>query len=145
MMRGNRSLVERFCSVAVLLSVLPVGGCVTSGDMAQAVNERREWRERAAEPVASFEFVQMRSWSTLERDWILLELDRGRQLAVQVRQPCIADIREARSVQVVEQFGNQLRSGRDRLLINGRRCIIHEMRPLRTPLSEAAVDESVRR
>ncbi|MDT8438487.1 MAG: DUF6491 family protein [Wenzhouxiangellaceae bacterium] len=120
-----------------------LAGCVSPASMKAAVAERASWRDRAAAPVEVYEFTILRDWSFLDRDWVLLEVNRGRQLAVQVRQPCVADIREARSVRLEQRMPNQLHRQSDRLLIDGRRCIINEMRPIERMRVDSEVNGSV--
>lgn len=117
-------------AMLLVLAAFALAACTTPRQMEQAVDERADWRARAEAPVERFSFNFLRDWHPLEKDWLLLNFGGERDLAVQIRQPCVANVREATSVALVQSLPNQLHRQADRIRIDGRTCHIEKMRPV---------------
>lgn len=129
---------------AVVLAAAALAACSTPQQMREAVQERADWRERAEAPVERFAFSRLFDWYPLERDWVMLQFNGGRSLAVQLRQPCIAHPREARSLSLVQTVPNSLNRTADRIRIDEWTCVIEEMRPVRAAGQDNEVDGGLR-
>jgi len=81
------------------------------------------------EPVENFRFVHLLEWHPVDENAVVLRFDRNRYYALMLRDPCIAHAREASRLALDSVFPKRLRV-HDRVLLDGRRCIIDEIRPL---------------
>jgi len=127
----GKAIGDHACRGAMLLAVVVLASaCTTPRQMEQAVDERAAWRDRAEAPVEKFRFNFLRDWHPLEQDWLLLDFGGRRDLALQIRQPCVANVREAQHVGLVQNLPNLLHRQADRIRINGRVCHIESMRPI---------------
>lgn len=133
-----------FTRAALALAVLALAACTTPQQMRDAVDERASWQQRAGAPVERFNFSFLQDWHPLERDWVMLRFNGGRQLAVQLRQPCIAHVREARRLSLVQSMPNGLNRMADRIRIDEWECIIEQMRPVERARQNNEIDGSVR-
>ena len=122
------------CSI-VLVGIL-VSGC--------SVNPRTdppsygEWRAESGEPVDRIRFSNLIDWQALDRDWVLLRFSGGKSAAVRPRDPCIADVREARTLELVSALPNLLHRS-DRVRLDDRVCLIEEIRSVSPSNGEGAV------
>ncbi|PKL94538.1 MAG: hypothetical protein CVV18_08640 [Gammaproteobacteria bacterium HGW-Gammaproteobacteria-8] len=129
--------------MALLILVLSTA-CTSPQQMSDAVEARASWQERAATPVERFRFSTLRDWHPLERDWVMLRFGSNRNLAVQVRQPCIAHMGQARSVSLVQTMPNSLNRIGDRIRIDEWVCVIEQMLPVANTGPDNEFDGSVR-
>ena len=88
-----------------------------------------DWREASAEPVDRIRFSNLVDWQALDRDWVLLRVNGGRAFAVRPRDPCLADVREARTLELVSAMPNLLHRS-DQVRLDDRLCMIEEIRAL---------------
>lgn len=127
----GKGICHHACRAAMLLAVVVLASaCTTPRQMEQAVDERAAWRDRAEAPVEKFRFNFLRDWHPLEQDWLLLDFGGRRDLALQIRQPCVANVREAQHVSLVQNMPNLLHRQADRIRIGDRVCHIESMRPI---------------
>jgi len=131
-------------ALAVLVLAAVLVACTTPQQMRDAVDERASWRQRAGEPVERFNFSSLRDWHPLEHDWVMLRFNGGRNLAVQLRQPCIAHMRQARSLSLVQAMPNSLNRIADRVRIDEWVCVIEQMLPVADTGSDNEFDGAVR-
>lgn len=75
------------------------------------------------EEVRSIGFAQLVDWQVLEREWVMLRVNRNRFYAVELMQPCIADAREANGLRLVQTAPGRLTNA-DRIVLGGRSCRI---------------------
>ncbi|NKI35966.1 hypothetical protein HFP89_12415 [Wenzhouxiangella sp. XN79A] len=80
------------------------------------------------EPERSIGFSQLVDWRVLDRDWVMLRVNRNRFFAVQLMQPCIADAREAIGMRLVQGSAGRLTTA-DRVVLQGRDCRIARIAP----------------
>jgi hypothetical protein len=71
----------------------------------------------------SISFAQLVDWRFLEREWVMLRVNRNRFYAVELMQPCIADVREANAIRLVQAAPGRLTTA-DRIAIRGQQCRI---------------------
>lgn len=88
-----------------------------------------DWREALAEPVDRVRFSNLIDWQPLDRDWVLLRFNGGRAFAVRPRDPCLADVREARTLELVSAMPNLLHRS-DQVRLDDQLCMIEEIRTL---------------
>ena len=80
------------------------------------------------EPERSIGFSQLVDWRVLDRDWVMLRVNRNRFFAVELMQPCIADAREAVGMRLVQGSPGRLTTA-DRVVLQGRDCRIARIAP----------------
>ncbi len=80
------------------------------------------------EPERSIGFSQLVDWRVLERDWVMLRVNRNRFYAVELMQPCVADVREAIGMRLVQGSPGRLTTA-DRVVLRGRDCRIAQIAP----------------
>lgn len=88
-----------------------------------------DWRATSAEPVDRIRFSNLIDWQPLDRDWISLRFNGGRAFAVRPRDPCLADVREARTLELVSAMPNLLHRS-DQVRLDDKLCMIEEIRTL---------------
>lgn len=88
-----------------------------------------DWRAASAEPVDRVRFSNLIDWQALDRDWVLLRFNGGRAFAVRPRDPCLADVREARTLELVSAMPNLLHRS-DQVRLDDKLCMIEEIRTL---------------
>ncbi|MBS3744006.1 MAG: hypothetical protein KGY48_06620 [Wenzhouxiangellaceae bacterium] len=123
---------------AWLLAVVGLGAGLSACSMAPREDPPSygDWRDAMGEPVDRVRFSYLVDWQPLDREWILLEFSGGRLFALEVRDPCITDVREARSLHLDTVMKNLLHRS-DRVRLDSYRCLIETIRPLKT---DAAID-----
>ena len=134
MMIAPLRLVHRFASsriVALTAVVLSAGLLACSVTPRQDPPSYGNWREGMGEAVQRVRFSHLIDWQPLDREWIMLEFSDGRKFALEVRDPCITDTREANSLQLDTAMGNTLHRS-DRVKLNEYRCLIETIRPLKS-------------
>ena len=82
----------------------------------------------AEDPVDDVRFARMIEWRPVDRDHVMLRFDRNRYVLIEPMNPCLADLREAEGLRLVQSVPNRLTVS-DRLLIDGRECRIVSIRP----------------
>ena len=87
------------------------------------------WPETMGEAVDRVRFSHLIDWQPLDREWIMLEFSDGRVFALEVRDPCITDTREASSLELDTAMKNTLHRS-DRVQLDEYRCLIETIRPL---------------
>lgn len=88
-----------------------------------------EWQADAGESVDRIRFSNLIDWQALDRDWIMLRFNGGRSFALRPRDPCLADVREAKSIELVSAMVNLLHRS-DRVRLDDNVCLIEEIRVL---------------
>jgi len=86
-----------------------------------------EWQPESGEPVDRIKFSNLIDWQPLNRDWVLLRFNGGRSFALRPRDPCMADVREARTVELVSAMPNLLHRS-DRVRLDDKVCLIEDIR-----------------
>lgn len=119
--------------IGAALSALLLAACVSSQQVRDGVEERRDWEQRAGDPIDRITFSALIEWYPLDRDWLMLRLNGGRNLAIRVREPCVAQVREASRLQLIQAIPNTLNRSADRVQLDGWTCFIDEMRPVANP------------
>jgi len=88
-----------------------------------------DWRAGAGNAVDRVRFSHLIDWQPLDREWVLLEFSDRRLFALEVREPCIGDAREARSLKLDTAMKNTLHLS-DRVRLDRYQCLIETIRPL---------------
>jgi hypothetical protein len=83
----------------------------------------------AGDPVSEFRFVNFLEWRSVADKKVLLRFDRGRYYVLTLREPCISHTREAERLSLELAISKRLRVN-DRVILDGTRCIVDEIRPL---------------
>ncbi|MEM1081573.1 MAG: DUF6491 family protein [Pseudomonadota bacterium] len=81
------------------------------------------------EPVDEITFSQLVDWYGYNRDYLVLRFNRQQWFALKVMEPCVSDVRQARSLQLDTVLSTRL-GLLDRVVVDGRSCRIDELRPL---------------
>lgn len=97
-----------------------------------------DWRAESGEPVDRIRFSNLIDWQPLDRDWLLLRFNGGKSFAIRPRDPCLGDVREARTLELVSAMPNLLHRS-DRVRLDGNVCLIEEMRSVPSPVSDDKV------
>ena len=135
MMIAPLRLVHRFASisnVALMAVVLSAGLSACSVTPRQDPPSYGNWQEAVGEPVQRVRFSHLIDWQPLDREWVLLEFSDGRMFALEVRDPCITDTREASSLELDTAMKNTLHRS-DRVRLDEYRCLIETIRPFYSP------------
>ena len=91
-----------------------------------------QWRAESGEPVDRVRFSNLLDWQPLDRDWILLRFNGGKSFALRPRDPCMADVRQARTLELVSSMPNLLHRS-DRVRLDENVCLIEEIRTVVLP------------
>lgn len=94
-----------------------------------------DWRPAAGEAVDRIRFSNLIDWQPLDRDWILLRFNGGRSFAVRPLDPCLSDVRQARSLELVSALPNLLHRS-DRVRLDENLCLIEEITRIESPPEE---------
>ena len=127
-----RRLASRIAWI-MIVAVVVTG--VSAGLSACSVTPRQDppsygnWQEAVGEPVQRVRFSHLIDWQPLDREWVLLEFNGRRMFALEVRDPCISDTREASSLELDTAMKNTLHRS-DRVRLDEYRCLIETIRPL---------------
>jgi len=131
-------LAHRLASIRGVALTVPLMAVVLSAGIAAcSVTPRQElpsygnWREAVGEPVQRVRFSHLIDWQPLDREWVLLEFSDGGRFALELRDPCITDTREANSLALDTAMKNTLHRS-DRVQIGQYRCLIETIRPLQS-------------
>ena len=133
MMTMPRCLASRVASIMIVAVVTGL----SAGIAACSVTPRQDppsygnWQEAVGEPVDRVRFSHLIDWQPLDREWIMLEFSDGRVYALEVRDPCITDTREASSLELDTAMKNTLHRS-DRVRLDQYRCLIETIRPLQS-------------
>jgi hypothetical protein len=111
--------IARLVFVAMMTVVLV--GCAGSADRGQPI--MAPFEKFIGDEVRSIGFAQLVDWQVLEREWVMLRVNRNRFYAVELMQPCIADVREANGLRLVQTAAGRLTTA-DRISIGGQGCRI---------------------
>lgn len=124
----HRYPVSFSCAGPVLLlaSALLLSACAASSDSSAPVSA--PFMDFVGETERSVGFSQLVDWRVLERDWVMLRVNRNRFFAVELMQPCIADAREAVGMRLVQGSPGRLTTA-DRIVLQGRDCRIARIAP----------------
>lgn len=109
------------------LAVLLLAGCAAAPRSEPP--SYGKWRADAGEPVDRIRFSNLIDWQPLDRDWILLRFNGGQSFALRPRDPCLADVREAKSLELLSAMTNLLHRS-DRVRLDHNVCLIEEIRAL---------------
>lgn len=115
---------SRAARLLIAAAVLLLSACATTS----SPEPRPVFLAHVGEPVRSFDYSQLVEWRVLERDWVLLHVNRNRYFAVELAQPCVADAREAVGMRLVPGSPNRLTTA-DRIVLRGRDCRIASIAP----------------
>ena len=129
MPRRLASRISSIMIVAVVVSGLSAGIAACSVTPRQDPPSYGNWQEAVGEPVQRVRFSHLIDWQPVDRDWVLLEFSDRRMFAVEVRDPCISDAREASSLELDTAMKNTLHRS-DRVRLDEYRCLIETIRPL---------------
>jgi len=97
-----------------------------------------DWQAESGEPVDRIRFSNLIDWQPLDRDWLLLRFNGGKSFAIRPRDPCLSDVREARTLELVSAMQNLLHRS-DRVRLDGNVCLIEAMRSVPSPVSDDKV------
>lgn len=81
------------------------------------------------EPVREVEFSQLVDWYGYNRDYLVLRFNHQKWYALSVLESCVTDVRQVRKLRLETAISRRL-GNLDRVVLNGRRCLIDEIRPL---------------
>jgi len=119
----------RFALAAVAASLLGVGLIACAAEPRENPPSYGNWRESMGEPVDRVRFSHLVDWQPLDRHWVLLEFSDGRRFALEVRDPCITDAREAGTLELETAMKNTLHRS-DRVRLDRYRCLIRTIRTI---------------
>ena len=140
MMTGTTDIrCSRFAALVTLALILGVGCAATPRSDPPSFGD---WQPESGEPVDRISFSNLIDWQPLDRDWLLLRFNGGRSFAILPRDPCMADVREARTVELVSAMPNLLHRS-DRVRLDDNVCLIEEIRSVSSPPDERALRGSV--
>jgi len=131
MMTGTNYMRCRRRAGLVALVMIVVSGC--SATPRTDPPSYGKWRAESGAPVGRFRFSNLIDWQPLDRDWLLLRFNGGKSFAIRPRDPCIGDVREARTLELRSAMPNLLHRS-DRVRLDDNVCLIEEIRsvPSRT-------------
>ncbi len=116
-------------SLLALLLALGLAGCAMTADPdAESADPAPVYPGFVGEPVRSFGYSQLVDWHALDRDWVMVRVNRNRFFAIELRQPCVADAREPVGLRLLPGSPNRLTTA-DRVLLRGRDCPIESIAP----------------
>lgn len=101
-----------------------------------------DWQPESGEPVDRIGYSNLIDWQPLDRDWLLLRFNGGRSVAIRPRDPCMGDVREARTLELISAMPNLLHRS-DRVRVDENVCLIEEIRSVLSPPGEGTVRGSV--
>ena len=128
-MNRSRSIARHAVPVRPALILLMAASLVLTACAATRGNEPTPpFLDFVGEPERSIGFSQLVDWRVLERDWVMLRVNRNRFYAVELMQPCIADAREAIGMRLVQGSPGRLTTA-DRIVLQGRDCRIARIAP----------------
>lgn len=130
---------SRFAALIALVLVLVAGCAATPRSDPPSFGD---WQPESGEPVDRISFSNLIDWQPLNRDWLLLRFNGGRSFAIRPRDPCIGDVREARTVELVSTMPNLLHRS-DRVRLDDYVCLIEEIRSVSSPPDEGPLRGSV--
>lgn len=140
MMTGTIDIhCSRFAALVALAVVLGAGCSATPRSDPPSFGE---WRPESGEPVDRISFSNLIDWQPLDRDWLLLRFNGGRSFAIRPRDPCMGDVREASTVELVSAMPNLLHRS-DRVRLDDNVCLIEEIRSVSPPHGEGELRGSV--
>lgn len=137
------------CPQSILRARLVICAAIIIGVSACGTTPREtppsygDWRSALGEPVDRVRFSHLIDWQALDREWISLEFSDRRIFALQVRDPCIADARQARSLRLDTAMSNLLHRS-DRVRLDDYDCLIKSIRTLTLPTDDNRLRGSVR-
>ena len=121
--------MTRIAFVAAAATFLAAGIAACSVTPRQDPPSYGNWHGAMGEPVDRVRFSHLIDWQPLDREWVLLEFSDGRLFALELRDPCITDAREASALELETAMGNTLHLS-DRVRVGRYRCLIETIRPL---------------
>ena len=96
-----------------------------------------EWRSGSGVPVDRISFSNLIDWQPLDRDWLLLRFNGGKSFAIRPRDPCMGDVREARTLELLSAMPNLLHRS-DRLRLDDNVCLLEEIRSMPSRAGDGA-------
>jgi len=132
MMIVPRSLAvraARFARVVVAAGLLGIGLAACAAGPRENPPSYGDWRASMGENVDRVRFSHLVDWQALDREWVMLEFSDGRRYAVEVRDPCITDAREAGRLELETAMKNTLHHS-DRIHLDRHRCLIETIREM---------------
>lgn len=135
LMTSAMIIAPRRIACRVVWMLIVTVAVLAAGLSACSVTPRRDppsygnWRDAMGEEVDRVRFSHLVDWQPLDRDWVSLEFSDGRLFALEVREPCIADVREASSLRLDSAMKNTLHRS-DRVRLDGYHCLIETIRAL---------------
>lgn len=101
-----------------------------------------DWRPDLSESVDRVNFSNLIDWQPLDRDWLLLRFNGGQSVALRPRDPCMGDVREARTMELLSAMSNLLHRS-DQVRLDQHVCLIEEIRTVSPPIAGGVVRGSV--
>ena len=111
-------------TMLAFLAVLILSGCAASSEK----DTRAPFQAFMGDPVRSVGYSSVVEWRDLDRDHVMLRLNRNRFYAVRLEQPCVMDAREAVGLRLATGAPNRLTTA-DRVILRGRACRIGSIHP----------------
>ena len=142
MMTGTIDIrCSRFAALAALALILGGGCSVTPRTDPPSFGD---WQPESGEPLDRVSFSNLIDWQPLDRDWLLLRFNGGKSVAIRPRDPCMSDVREARTLALVSAMSNLIHRS-DRVRLDENVCLIEEIRSVSSPPAEGTVRGSAYR
>ena len=118
----------RFATPFVFAVILLTTGCASYNPDHIAPSDE-SLLKFTEEPVREVEFSQLVDWYGYNRDYLVLRFNHQKWYALSVLEPCVSDVRQVRKLELETAISRRL-GNLDRVILNGRRCLIGEIRPL---------------
>ncbi|GAB4177706.1 MAG: hypothetical protein Kow0020_13680 [Wenzhouxiangellaceae bacterium] len=110
------------CGWSLVISAVMLGGCAGLRDTTPVFDP-----STLDTPVLSHRYHHLQDWQPLDRDWLLLRFSGRSGLAVRLLHPCVADLREANSVELQTALAGRIDARSDRIRVDRWECRIAEM------------------
>ena len=94
-----------------------------------------DWHSESGQSVDRVRFSNLIDWQPLDRDWLLLRFNGGKSFAVRPRDPCMGDVREATTLELLSAMPNLLHRS-DRLRLDDSVCLIEDIRSLSSSVDD---------
>lgn len=125
---GLQEQQMRFATPFVFAVIVLTTGCATYNPDHIAPSDE-SLLEFTEEPVREVEFSQLLEWYGYNRDYMVLRFNHQKWYALSVLEPCVSDVRQVRKLELETAISRRL-GNLDRVILNGHRCLIDEIRPL---------------
>lgn len=116
--------VLRPISIAVVFLLTGCAGVASTG-----ADDDPTFRAFTGEPVDGVRYAHVVEWHPLGRNSLRVRFDRNRHYVVELREPCVGHPRETDVLELDPPSAGRL-SPNDRVLLDGRPCLIDAILPL---------------